>query len=112
MTRESHGGAKQNLAASFIGWKIRLDQGAEFDVKLKYTRASAANRGTYTVRVGGQVLTTTVQPTANENEQTTAIVGRVKRLPGEYHVEVRPENIAGGELMRLFHLEPVEIATG
>ncbi len=98
----------------WIGWKIRLDQGAVFDVKLKYTTASAANNGTYTVRIGGRVLKATVQPTANENEQTTAVVGRVKLVPGEYVVEVRPQNIAGGELMRLFHLElePVDRTTG
>jgi alpha-L-fucosidase len=98
----------------WIGWKIRLDRGAEFSVKLKYTTASAANNGTYTVRIGGQVLKATVQPTANENEQTTTVVGRVKLVPGEYVVEVRPQSIAGGELMRLFHLElePVDRTTG
>jgi hypothetical protein len=56
------------------------------------------------------VLKAAVEPTPSENQQTTVTLGRVKLSPGEYELAVKPVDIQGGELMRLFHVSmtPVE----
>jgi len=91
--------------AEWVGWKVRLNDPAEFDVLAKYTTGSTANRGMYSVTIGDQVLKATVEPTANENQSATARLGRVRLNPGAYEISVKPVDIQGGELMRLFHLE-------
>jgi len=56
-------------------------------------------------------LRATVKPTPNENESTTVCLGRVKLLPGKYEIAVRPVEIKGGELMRLFHVSLTPVAS-
>lgn len=46
----------------------------------------------------------TVVPTQNESQATTTTVGTVMLVPGEYEIQIRPIDIRGGELMRLFNL--------
>lgn len=89
----------------WIGWQTRLDEPAEFEVLARYTTGSLANRGTYTVTIGDQVLRATVEPTPNENEAAFASLGHIKLNTGSYEISVKPVEIEGGELMRLFHLE-------
>jgi hypothetical protein len=91
--------------ADWIGWKMRLNDPSEFEVMARYTTGSPANRGSYTVTIGGQVLKATVEPTRNENESAIASLGRIKLNTGSYEIAVKPVDIQGGELMRLFHLE-------
>jgi alpha-L-fucosidase len=91
--------------ADWIGWQTRLDEPAEFEVLARYTTGSPANRGTYTVTIGDQVLKATVEPTPNENEAAIASLGHIKLNTGSYEITVKPVDIKGGELMRLFHLE-------
>ncbi|MGH9969019.1 MAG: alpha-L-fucosidase, partial [Pyrinomonadaceae bacterium] len=95
----------------WIGWKVRVDRQAEFEVSLKYTTGSPANLGSYTVTIGDQVLKARVAPTPNENQSATVTLGQVKLTAGEYEIAVKPTDIQGGELMRLFHivLKPVEM---
>jgi alpha-L-fucosidase len=88
----------------WVGWKIRMNEPSEFDVSLKYTTGSTANRGSYNVTIGDQVLKTKVEPTTDENQAATATLGRVKLNAGEYEIMVKPLDIQGGELMRMFHL--------
>jgi hypothetical protein len=99
-----------NDPAQWIGWKVRVNEPVDFEVGLKYTTASMDNRGSYIVTIGDQEIKGTVQPTRNENESTTVSLGRVRLAPGEYDVAVKPADIKGGELMRLFNvsLTPVE----
>jgi len=89
---------------------VRVDESSEFEVSLKYTTASNANKGSYTVNIGNQILEGIVEPTPNENQSKTAPLGRIKLSPGEYELTVKPTDIQGGELMRLFNvsLKPVE----
>jgi len=91
--------------AEWVGWKVRLNEQAEFEVLAKYTTGSSANRGSYTVTLGDQVLKATVEPTPNENQSATASLGRVNLKAGGYEIRLKPVDIQGGELMRLFHLE-------
>ncbi|MEK6281914.1 MAG: alpha-L-fucosidase [Acidobacteriota bacterium] len=94
----------------WVGWKVRVIEASEFEVSLKYTTNSTANRGSYAVTIGDQVLKNKVDPTASESESKTVVLGRVKLRPGDYEVAVKPTDIQGGELMRPFYLAltPVE----
>src|SRR5262249_2492332 len=62
----------------WVGWKVRVKRAAEFEVLLKYTTNSAANKGNYTVSIGDQVLKAAVEPTPNENQSKTASLGKIK----------------------------------
>ena len=95
----------------WIGWSVRLNEPSEYEVALKYTTASQDNRGSYEVVVGDQRLNASVVPTPNENESTTVVLGRVKLAPGNYEVAVRPVDVRGGELMRLFHISLTPVGT-
>lgn len=88
----------------WIGWQVRVNAPTEYEVALKYTTGSKDSRGSYEVAIGNQVLRSTVVPTANENESTTVSLGRVKLAPGKHEIAVRPAEIKGGELMRLFYV--------
>jgi|GEM_PF-455441 len=94
-----------------VGWKARLNQPAEFDVEVKYTTVSKDNRGSYIINIGDKTLKVTVEPTPNENQSATVKLGRVKLAAGEFEVAVKPTDIQGGELMRLFHVSliPVDV---
>jgi hypothetical protein len=95
----------------WVGWKVRVNQPSEFEVSLKYTTGSPANRGNYTIAIGDQLLKGTVEPTPNENQSATTTLGRVTLQTGEYEIAVKPVEIQGGELMRMFHiaLTPIEV---
>lgn len=88
----------------WIGWALRLNAPAEFEVEVKYTTASKENVGTYEVAVGDQRLRATIKPTANENESTTVSIGRIKLGAGKHELAIKPVEIKGGELMRLFYV--------
>ena len=88
----------------WIGWQVRVNEAVEYEVAVKYTTTSNENRGSFAVSIGQHVLQATVVPTRNENESTTVTLGRVKLLPGKYDVSVKPVEIKGGELMRLFQV--------
>lgn len=94
----------------WVGWKVRLTEPAEFEVSLKYTTGSTANRGSYTVSIGDRVLKATVEPTTQEDQPREVSLGRIKLSPGAYELAVKPTDIQGGELMRLFHvsMKPIE----
>jgi alpha-L-fucosidase len=94
----------------WVGWQVRTNEPAEYDIAVKYTTGSKNNTGTYEVKIGDQTLRASVSPTASENESAIIKLGRVKLPPGKFEISVRPVEIKGGELMRLFHvsLTPVE----
>jgi len=79
--------------------------GKKFEVRVKYTTGSKENSGSYEVNIGEQTLRGVVQPTPNENESSVITLGRVKLGPGKQEIAVKPTEIKGGELMRLFYLE-------
>jgi hypothetical protein len=88
----------------WIGWKVRVNEPTEYEVRVKYTTPSAANRGTYTVTIGDQELKAEVEPTPQETQPATATLGRVRLSAGEHEIMVKPSEIKGGELMRLFDI--------
>ena len=86
--------------------KIRHEPG-RYEVSVKYTTASAANNGTYSITFNDQAFAVTVVPTPSEPQARTETVGMVRLAPGEYEIQVRPTDIRGGELMRLFNVSLV-----
>lgn len=93
----------------WVGWKVRVNQPTEYEVSVKYTTASTSSRGTYSLTIGDQALQATVEPRPAENQPATVKLGTVKLVPGKYEIAVKPVEIKGGELMRLFHvtLKPI-----
>ncbi len=89
----------------WVGWQVRLNTTQEFEVKVKYATGSKENVGSYEVKIGEQKLQGVVQPTPSENESTVITLGTVKLGPGKHEIAVKPTEIKGGELMRLFYLE-------
>src|SRR2546425_868931 len=77
----------------WFGWKVRLNKPAEFEVSAKYTTGSTANRGSYAVMIGDQVLKATVEPTPSENQSATTTLGRIKLNRGEYEIMIKPTDI-------------------
>ena len=96
--------------SEWVGWKVRVSEPQRYEISVKYTTASAANTGTYSISFGDQVFPVTVVPTSSESQATTIKIGTVRLAPGEYEIQVKPSEIRGGELMRLFNvsLAPVK----
>jgi hypothetical protein len=93
-----------------LGWKVRLNQKATFDVAVRYTTGAPSDGGTYVVQVGDQKINATVDPSAKERDIRVSQIGRMTVLPGEYDLQIKPEEIEGSELMRIFEvvLTPVD----
>jgi alpha-L-fucosidase len=96
--------------AEWVGWKVRVNEPQRYELSVKYTTASTANTGTYSISFGDQAFPVTVVPTSSESQATTIKVGTVRLAPGEYEIQVKPAEIRGGELIRLFNvsLTPVK----
>src|SRR5712691_8861653 len=58
----------------------------------------------YSVTFNDQAFVVTVVPTPSETEARTEKVGTVRLVPAEYEIQVKPADIRGGELMRLFSI--------
>jgi alpha-L-fucosidase len=96
--------------SEWVGWKVRVNESQSYDVSVRYTTASAANTGTYSISFDDQAFPVTVVPTPTESQATTTKVATVRLGSGEYEIQVKPSEIRGGELMRLFNvtLTPVK----
>jgi hypothetical protein len=97
-------------AKEWIGWQVRLNEATEYEVAVKYTTGSKNNNGTFEVSIGDQTLKGAVTPTSSENESTVLTLGRVKLGPGKHQIAVRPMEIKGGELMRLFYVSLTRVS--
>jgi hypothetical protein len=79
-----------------------VNEPGSYEISVKYTTPSAANNGTYSITFNDQAIEVRVVPTPSETEGRTETVGKVRLVPGEYEIQVKPKDIQGGELMRLF----------
>ena len=96
----------------WVGWQVRTNEAAEYEVSLKYTTASKENSGSYSVSIVQQTFQAVVVPTASEPNAATVTLGRIKLASGKYEVAVRPVEIkGGGELMRLFNVILTPVAS-
>ena len=81
----------------FVAWPMRLNQPAAFDVAIAYDAEAGSAGGSYTVKVGREILSGTV----TKGQHAAVPLGRVKLQPGAFEVQVVPATIRGPELMRL-----------
>jgi len=82
---------------SYVAWQVRLNEPATYKVAVMYTAPERSTGGTFTVEIGGKVLSGTVE--AAKKERVT--LGDVSLEPGTFEVRVKPTMIKGDELMRL-----------
>ena len=78
-------------------WPARLNHPASFEVCAVYDAPAESVGGRFAVRIGSQMLAGTVR----RGENVSARLGRVQLEPGTFELRVVPEEIVGGELMRL-----------
>jgi alpha-L-fucosidase len=83
----------------YVNWKVRTVKDATYQLNIKYTTDQSA-AGSYTVRIGDNVITKNVQPAG-------IVVKPLKEIflpAGEYELTIRANEIKGTELMKLFEL--------
>ncbi|MGH9523085.1 MAG: alpha-L-fucosidase [Terriglobales bacterium] len=93
-----------------LRWNVRLDQPATLDVAVRYTTGSPNDGGNYVVEAGGQKLNATVEPAAKESEAKTAQIGRMSLPAGQTELVIRPTQVKGEELMRIFEITLTPVA--
>ncbi|GAA4300062.1 alpha-L-fucosidase [Compostibacter hankyongensis] len=91
-----------NNPGQWMSWSFRLEQPAVFRVSIKYS-TDADNRGiTYRITVAGQTLEKKVQVPAHKDRIYTEEIGTVKIPSGLQELSIRPAEIRGNEVMKLF----------
>lgn len=89
-----------------ISWDLRLNKSATYHIVLKYA-GSEDSEGAYHLQIGDFKKQANI-PAGQENGQVyTKELGKVTLKPGKYELEITPEEIKGGELMRLLEIELV-----
>ncbi|HEV3417384.1 MAG TPA: alpha-L-fucosidase [Pirellulales bacterium] len=87
-----------------LGWKVRLNELATFDVSVKYSTTSTQETGSYLVKFDRQSLEGQVQPTRGAKDIQTVKLGQIKLSAGEEEILLQPTQINGGDLMQFFEL--------
>jgi alpha-L-fucosidase len=85
-----------------VTWPARLNAATEFEVRARYSTATAEIHGRFAVEVGKQRLEADIEPTEKDTEPREVVLGRVKAGAGEFPVRVVPVRLEGAELIRLF----------
>jgi alpha-L-fucosidase len=88
-----------------VTWIVRVPQAAKFKVAAHYNTLTKENAGTFVVEAAQQTLAGKVTPTADVDTFRDDVLGELTLSAGEHTIVVRPKEIAGGNLMRLRHLE-------
>jgi hypothetical protein len=84
-------------AGDSVGWPVRLNEAAAFDVAVSYDAPPPSAGGAFRVRLGGRSLPGVVQETPGR----PVGLGRVRLEPGAFEIAVEAVDIRGDELMRL-----------
>jgi hypothetical protein len=90
----------------FIGWSVRLNEPAEFEVALEYDAPAGSAGASFKVKLGQQTLAGVVRSEGNST------FGRIRLEAGQFEIQVVPEKIQGAELMRLRSLRLSAIVPG
>jgi hypothetical protein len=85
----------------FIGWPVRLNAPATYDVSATYDAEPNSVGNTFALTVGDQQVKGTVEPGVIR----TAALGRISLKPGSSEMKIVPVELKGGELMQLRTLE-------
>jgi len=93
----------------WLSWEFRIDRPGAFDVEIMYACNKNNSGSTFAVAVAGQELTGKVKPSftsetfrGGPNDFTSDKIGKITLTePGIYTLSVKPEKIAGKDLMYL-----------
>jgi alpha-L-fucosidase len=85
-------------------WPARATESGEFEVWIRYSTGSPADRGRFAVEIGDQRVEAAVEPAANDIEPREVRVGVVRHSPGRSDVRVRALRV-DGEMARIFWVE-------
>ena len=93
-----------------VKWKIRLHHAAAFKLVMEYSTECPENTGGYRICIGDQTIEGCVKPTENPKEVSKARYD-VTIAAGEHDLMIVPVRIDGEELMRLYSVTLVPIAS-
>jgi hypothetical protein len=95
--------------SAWVGWDVRVNDPAVFDVSIRYSALASSVGGRFVVKAGDQVLRGEVEA-AMDSQPRTVNLGQISLGRGTTEISVRAVEIKGTELMRLVSviLSPVE----
>jgi len=90
----------------YVSWTFREPSaGTRYKAAIKYAADAGTGTNTFTVMANGQTLKGTTQPVNVKGETIISQeLGVLQFTPGVHTLEIRPENISGKELMKLFEI--------
>lgn len=90
----------------YVSWTFRVpENGARCMVNIKYAADASTGSNTFTIKANGQTLKGKTQAVTAKGETIVSQeLGALRFAPGVYTLEMRPENISGKELMKLFEI--------
>ncbi len=94
----------------WLSWKLRVEEPAAFRVRIRYAvdQQKAANK--YRITIGEYTMDVNVKEVNGKGEKTVWDDIRGISLPaGDYSLEIKPLNIADGELMKLLEISLVPV---
>lgn len=86
----------------YISWKIRTTRDAVFNIGIKYATDQPPGNA-YEIRIGKNVINAEVR-SAKKTEIVTQALQEVRLPAGEYEITIKPTQISGPELMKLFEI--------
>ncbi|MBC9934794.1 alpha-L-fucosidase [Chitinophaga qingshengii] len=86
----------------YLSWKVRITRDAVFSIGIKYATDQPPGNA-YEIRIGKNVINAEVKP-AKKTEIVTQSLQEIKLPAGEYEITVKPTQISGPELMKLFEI--------
>lgn len=89
----------------YVSWTFRLPAAARFQVQIKYAADANTGSNAFALNVNGQTLRGKTQPVSSSGEEIISQnLGTLSLPAGTHTMDIRPENIAGKELMKLFEI--------
>lgn len=89
----------------YVSWTFRLPAAARFQVQIKYAADASTGSNAFALNVNGQTLSGKTQPVSSSREEIISQnLGTLSLPAGTHTMDIRPENIAGKELMKLFEI--------
>ncbi|SJZ41002.1 Alpha-L-fucosidase [Chitinophaga eiseniae] len=86
----------------YLSWKVRTTRDAVFNIGIKYATDQPPGNA-YEIRIGKNVILAEVA-SARKTEIVTQALQEIRLPAGEYEITMKPAQISGPELMRLFEI--------
>ncbi|MBC9912680.1 alpha-L-fucosidase [Chitinophaga varians] len=86
----------------YVSWKVRTTRDAVFNIGIKYATDQPPGN-VYEIRIGKNVISAEVK-SAKKTEIVTQALQEIRLPAGEYEITIKPAQISGPELMKLFEI--------